>query len=132
MSAIFLTMTYSVFLTNFEIKFWTETVKSRWFKKNLKRRKTQARFCWVLVICMSVRKNYRKPQICCAGTLTVAKINRFLPNFDPIFGECEKGAKYMFKKVNLNLFKELNWKYRIAFLCILTHFHFAWKGTLRP
>ena len=55
------------------------------------------RFFWVLVICISVRKNYRNPKICWYRSWQNRKPSSFLTLIFPIFGEHEKGAKYRLK-----------------------------------
>ena len=84
-------------LANFEIRFWTKTVKSRLFKKCLKRRKTCARFCLGLGNMHFSDKKLQK-------TTNLLGTFIFL-----IFRQREKGTKQMFKKVRLSM--ELHWKY---------------------
>ena len=80
-------------LTNFEITFWTKAVENRLSKKYLKRRKTRPRFFWVLVTCISVRKNYRKLQLCWCRARKVENLARFLCNFDPYFSNIRRVRK---------------------------------------
>ena len=124
-------------LTNFEITFWTKTVKNRLSKKYLKRRKMRPRFFWVLVICISVRKNYRKPHMCwCFGSWSRKPISFFV-QFWPLFSQYSESTK----KVQNIYWKYWNilqkyWKYwkhgsNNGWKQCIT-LSFCLKGTLRP
>ena len=69
-----------------------KTVNSRSFKKDLKRRKSRARFCWSLgLLNISEKKkvieNYNSVG---AGAHKVGKVVSFWPNFDPNFPDIWK------------------------------------------
>ena len=73
-----------------------KTVKSRLFKKYLKGKKSQARFCFSLGWLHLSVKN--------AGAHKVGKVVSFWSSFDPnlpIFGEHKKGKLNILKKVGL-------------------------------
>ena len=63
-----------------------ETVKSRLFKKYLKRRKSRAQFClslgWLNISEKKIIENYNSVG---AGAHKVGKVVSFWPNFDPNF-----------------------------------------------
>ena len=91
----------------------------------------------VLVICISVTKNYRKPQMVGAGARKVEKLVRFFVQFWPLFSQysksTKKGQNIYSKYCNIlqNYWKyrkhgrNNTWKQRITL-------SFCLKGTLRP
>ena len=81
--AFFLIMCYSFFTTlTFHSFFYCITVKSRLFKKYLKRRKSQARFClsfgW-----LHISEKTENCKFVGTGAQKVEKVVSFWPNFDP-------------------------------------------------
>ena len=62
-----------------------KTVKSRLFKKYLKRRKSRARFCLSLGWLNVSEKNIGNYNSVGAGAHKVGKVVSFWPNFDPNF-----------------------------------------------
>ena len=86
--AFFLIVSYSVFyfnnLTGFERGFCMETVKSKLFKKYLKKRKSRSRFC-LLIGYMSLKKNLENFNSVGAGANKVGQVVSFCISFDPNF-----------------------------------------------
>ena len=76
---------------SFESLFYMKTVKSRLFKKYLKRRKSQARFClslgWLNLSEKKIIENYNSVG---AGAHKVGKEVSFWPNFDLNFPDIWK------------------------------------------
>ena len=118
--------------TSFE--FCKKTVKSRLFKKYLKRRKSRAQFFlsfgWlhfsekIIENCNSV------------GAHKVGKIVSFWPNFDPYIHDirrAKKGKLFIPKKGSTvkEIYKEI-YTYITALTCFSHIFYFAQKRTLRP
>ena len=69
-----------------------KTVKSRLFKKYLKRRKLRARFCLSLGWLNISEKKYIENYISVgAGAHKVGKVVSFCPNFDPNFPDIWNG-----------------------------------------
>ena len=68
-----------------------KTVKSRLFKKYLKRRKSRARFCLPLGwLNISEKKNIENCNSVGAGAQKIGKVVSFWPNFDPNFPDIWK------------------------------------------
>ena len=67
-----------------------KTVKSRLFKKYLKRRKSRARFCLSLGWLNISEKNIENYNSVGAGAHKVGKVVSFWPNFDPNFPDIWK------------------------------------------
>ena len=84
-----------------------KTVKSRLFKKQLKRRKLWARFCstldWLNIREKNIIENYNSVG---AGAHKVEKVVSFWPNFDPNL-EIVKQVNYIYEKFGLITFKEI-------------------------
>ena len=68
-----------------------KTVKSRLFKKYLKRKKSRARFCltvgWLNISEKKIIENYSSVG---AGAHKIGKVVSFWPNFDPNFPDIWK------------------------------------------
>ena len=68
-----------------------KTVKSRLFKKYLKRRKSWARFCLSLGwLNISEKKNIENCNSVGSGAQKIGKVVSFWPNFDPNFPDIWK------------------------------------------
>ena len=80
-------------------------------QKYLKRRKSQARFCFPLDwLDISERKIIEKCNYGGAGAHNIEKVVSFCPTLKPnlpIFGEGKKGKFHMLKKVRLSILKEI-------------------------
>ena len=99
-------------LKSFESIFRMKTVKSRFFKKYLKRRKSRAQFCFSLGwLHISKKKKLLKTAILLVQELIKQeKQVVFGPTLTlilPIFGECTNGKLYILRKVGLSKFKEI-------------------------
>ena len=70
---------------SFESVFCMKTVKSRLFKKYLKRRKSQAQFFFSWLAKYKWKIVIKKYNTVCAGAHKVGKVVRFWSNFDPNF-----------------------------------------------
>ena len=100
----FLIMSYSAFAAILwqilKSHFERKQSKTDYPKNIWKEEKSVDAFFWVLVICISVRKNYRKPQMCWCRSSSCRKPSSLLSSLTLIFsilGEHEKGAKYISK-----------------------------------
>ena len=97
--------------TSFESIFCMKTVKSRLFKKYLKRRKSRARFCLTLAwLNISEKKLLKTTILSVQELIKQEKQLVFGPTLTlilPIFGERKKGKLYILKKVGLSTFKEI-------------------------
>ena len=85
-----------------------ETVKSKLFKKYLKKRKSRSRFC-LLIGYMSLKKNLENFNSVVAGANKVGQVVSFWISFDPnftIYGKRKKSKLYILKNVGLSTFKE--------------------------
>ena len=109
-------------LTNFEITFWTKTVKSRLFKNYLKRRKMHARFFWgSWSYAFQWEKTTENHRCVGAGARKVENLVRFLSKFDPYYNKKVQNIYWKYWKHGSNN----AWKQRITL-------SFYLKGTLRP
>ena len=82
-------------LKSFESIFRMKTVKSRFFKKYLKRRKSRARFCFSLGwLHISKKKIVENCNSVGAGAHKVGKVGSFWPNFDPNFTDIWRMYKW--------------------------------------
>ena len=97
--------------TNFESVFCIKTVKSRLFKKYLKRRKSQARFCLSLSwLNISEKKLLTTTILPVQELIKQEKQLVFGPTLNLIFlifGKCEKSKLHILKKVGLSTFEEI-------------------------
>ena len=77
--------------TSFESVFCMKTIKSRLFKKYLKRGKSRAQFClslgWLNISEKKIIENYNSVS---AGAPKVGKVVSLRPNFDPNFPDIWK------------------------------------------
>ena len=96
--------------SSFERLFCMKTVKSRLFKKYLKRKKLQVQFCLYLGWLDISEKNIEKCNSLFGWAYKVEKMVSFWPNVDHNFSdiwEHEKSKLYVLKKVGLSTFKEI-------------------------
>ena len=87
-----------------------KTVKSKLFKKYLKRRKSRARFCLTLGwLNISEKKKFENYNSVGAGAHKVGKVvfGPTLTLIFLIFGKCEIGKLHILKKFGLSTFKEI-------------------------
>ena len=109
-------------------------VKSRLFKKYLKRRKSRARSSLLIGWPdISEKKNIENFNSVGAGASKVGKSSLvFGPNLTlilPIFGECKKGKLYILKKFSLSTFKQILLKYVYnSTVMFFSTFLFCMKG----
>ena len=93
-STVFLIMSHS----DFPAVLW-QILKSHFERKQSKtdypqKKKTASTVFWVFVIYISVRKNYRNPQMCWrAGAHKVENLARFFSSFDPYFHNIQRVRK---------------------------------------
>ena len=98
-------------LKSFESIFRMKTVKSRFFKKYLKRRKSRARFCFSLGwLHISKKKLFKTAILLVQELIKQEKQVVFGPTLTLIlliFGERTNGKLYILRKVGLSKFKEI-------------------------
>ena len=93
-------------------------------------------FVCLLVSYTSVKNNYWKLQFCWCRSSECSKSSQYLAQLWPQFYrylESVKKVNYIYWKrlVLVHLKRYYENVYIIALSCLLTYFHFAWKGTLR-
>ena len=97
---------------SFESAFCMKIVKSRLFKKYLKKRKSPTRFSLPLGWLHISEKKLLKTPILLVQELRISeKYSAFGPTLTlilPIFGERKIGKLYKFKRVGLSTFKEIS------------------------
>ena len=112
--------------TSFESVLHEKQLKVDYSKNIWKEENRGHGFVCLLVGFIAVKKNHWKLQFCWCRSPT---LNLILP----IFGERKKYKSDILKKVGLSTFKEILEKYVYnSSVMFLTHYYFAWKGTLRP